>query len=82
MTLEDFGRELQNKSPKSRDMWDRVLYTDDSGCSYDEQVYVTRLPWGVGLALIGSLLLVAWAADGAEWNAISDKVQWIWGLLT
>lgn len=82
MSLEDFGRELKNKPPKNRDMWDRMLYTDDSGCSYDEQVYVTRLPWGVGLALIGSLMLVAWAADGGEWNAIRDKVQWIWGHLT
>lgn len=82
MSLEDFGRELQGKPPKNRDMWDRMLHSDEDGCSYDQQVYATRLPLGVGLALVGSLLLVAWAADGEEWTAISDKAQWIWGLLT
>ena len=82
MSLEDFGRELQGKPPKNRDMWDRMLYTDEDGCSYDQQVYVTRLPFGIGLAFVGSLLLVAWAAGGAEWDAITEKAQWIWGMLT
>lgn len=63
-------------------MFDRMLYSDEDGCSYDQQVYVTPLPLDVGLVLVGSLLLVAWAADGEEWKAIADKAQWIWGLLT
>lgn len=82
MSLEDFCRELQGKPPKNRDMLDRMIYSDESGCSFDQQVYVTRLPFGIGVALVGGLLLVAWASGGEEWQAITEKASWIWGLLT
>jgi hypothetical protein len=75
MSLEDFSREVMGKEPKNRSWLDRVTFTDDSGCSYDQQVMVARLPLGVGLALVGGLLLVAWATDDPAWAKLVEQLQ-------
>lgn len=74
MSLEDFGREVMGKPPKNRDMWDRMLYTDEDGdCSYDMQVATTPLSWPLALAVIGGLALVGWAANDPEWQKWAAK---------
>ncbi len=78
MSLEDFTRELQGKPPLNRDPFERMAYSDKDGCSFDREAFVTPLHFGVGLALAGGILLVAWASGGAEWNAVREKAQLIW----
>ena len=75
MSLEDFSREVMGKAPKNRSAIDRMLVTDDSGCSYDQQVMTIRLPLGIGLAAIGGLLLVAWASDDPVWVRLVGQIQ-------
>lgn len=75
MSLEDFGREVMGKPPKNRDMVDRWVYTDEDGCSFDRQVWVSPLPLGVGFAMIGGLLLIGWASDDPAWHALAAKFQ-------
>lgn len=78
MSLEDFTRELNGKPPLNRNPFDRMTVSDESGCSYDREAFVTPLHFGVGLAFAGGLLLVAWASGGDEWTAITDKVEQLW----
>jgi hypothetical protein len=75
MGLEDFSREIMGKAPKNRSAIDRVLVTDDSGCSYDQQVATVRLPLGIGLAAVGGLLLVGWASDDPAWTKLVGQIQ-------
>lgn len=75
MSLEDFSREVMGKEPKYRSWLDRVTFTDDSGCSYDQQVMTIRLPLGIGLAAVGGLLLVAWASDDPAWIKLVGQIQ-------
>ena len=81
MSLEDFSREVMGKAPKNRSAIDRMLVTDDSGCSYDQQVMTIRLPLGIGLAAVGGLLLVAWASDDPAWTKLVGQVQSILSFL-
>lgn len=81
MSLEDFSREVMGKPPKNRSWLDRAVYTDEDGCSYDQQVMVTRLPLGVGLALAGGLLLVGWASGDPAWNELMSRINAISSLL-
>ncbi len=75
MSLEDFSREVMGKPPKNRSWLDRATFTDEDGCSYDQQVVVTRLPLGVGLAVIGGMLLVAWASDDPTWTELMARIS-------
>ena len=75
MSLEDFSREVMGKAPKNRSAIDRMLVTDDSGCSYDQQVGTIRLPLGIGLVAVGGLLLVAWASDDPAWTKLVGQIQ-------
>jgi hypothetical protein len=75
MSLEDFSREVMGKAPKNRSAIDRMLVTDDSGCSYDQQVATVRLPLGIGLAAVGGLLLVGWASDDPAWTKLVGQIQ-------
>lgn len=70
MSLEGFSREVMGKPPKNRSWLDRAAFTDEDGCSYDQQVVVTRLPLGVGFVVIGGMLLVAWASDDPTWTEL------------
>ncbi len=74
MSLEDFSREVMGKPPKNRDMVDRALFTDEDGCSYDQQVAVARVPLGVGVAVFVGLLFVGWASDDPAWAAMLDRM--------
>lgn len=80
MSLEDFTRELQGKPPLNRHPFERMAYSDEDGCSFDREAFVTPLHFGVGLAFAGGLLLVAWASGGAEWDAVTRKAQQLWDL--
>jgi hypothetical protein len=64
MSLEDFSREVMGKPPKNRSWLDRTTFTDEDGCSYDQQVVVTRLP-----------LLVAWASDDPTWTELMARIS-------
>jgi hypothetical protein len=75
MGLEDFSREIIGKAPKNRSAIDRMLVTDDSGSSYDQQVATVRLPLGIGLAAVGGLLLVGWASDNPAWTKLVGQIQ-------
>ncbi|MGH6653013.1 MAG: hypothetical protein ACREB7_17975 [Sphingopyxis sp.] len=74
MSLEDFSREVMGKPPKNRSMIERWTYTDEDGCSFDQQVWVTRLPFGVGIAAVAALSLVAWANDDPVWRDLVAKL--------
>ena len=75
MSLEDFAREAMGKPPKNRDLLERVLYSDEDGCSFDQQVYVVRLPLVLSLAFGGALLFVAWAVGGPEWDGLAASLD-------
>lgn len=75
MSLEDFSREVMGKAPKNRSIIDRMVVTDDSGCSYDQQVMTIRLPLGIGLAVVGGMALVAWASDDPAWTKLVAQIQ-------
>jgi hypothetical protein len=81
MGLEDFSREIIGKAPKNRSAIDRMLVTDDSGSSYDQQVATVRLPLGIGLAAVVTaaavvgLLLVGWASDNPAWTKLVGQIQ-------
>lgn len=74
MSLEDFSREVMGKPPKNRDLVDRAIFTDEDGCSYDQQVAVTRVPLGVGFAFFAGLFLVGWASDDPAWTKMVDRI--------
>ncbi len=80
MSLEDFTRELQGKPPRNRDTLDRWAYSDEDGCSYDREAFVTPLSMGIGVAFFGGLFLVDWASGGTEWQVLRDAAAWLWGL--
>ena len=82
MSLENFGRALSGKPPKDRSMTDRMLVTNDDGCSYDQQVMTVRLPLGVGIAVVGGMLVVAWASGDPLWTDLTDKLSQFLELLT
>lgn len=72
--MEDFAREVGGKPPRNRDMVDRMLLTDEDGCSYDQQVMVGRLPLGIGIALVGGLLTIAWASGDPAWTELTTRL--------
>ena len=82
MSLEDFTRELQGKPPRNRSVFDRYAYSDEDGCSYDQEAFVTPLHIGVGAAFFGGLFLVDWATGGSEWKALWDLLGWLWNILS
>lgn len=81
MSLEDFAREVAGKPPKDRGMVDRMLLTDEDGCSYDQQVMVGRIPLGLGIAFFAILLTVAWASGDPAWTELTAKLGQFFGLL-
>lgn len=78
MSLEDFAREVKGQPPKNRSWSDRWVVTDEDGCSYDMQVATVRLPIGIGLVLVATLLFVAWVADDPFWNQLMAHLKVVW----
>jgi hypothetical protein len=77
MNLQDFGRELRGRPPKNRDYFERLVVTDEDGCSYDRQVATVRLSWPVGIAVIVCLLVLAWASDDPAWrDLLTNLGEW------
>lgn len=75
MSLEDFSREVTGKPPKNRSWLDRATYTDEDGCSYDQQAMVSPLPLGIGLAFCGGLLLIGWATGDPVWAEMVGRIK-------
>lgn len=75
MSLEDFSREVMGKPPKNRSLVDRAMFSDEDGCSYDQQAMVVRAPLGIGLAFCGGLLLVGWASGDPIWTRLVERLE-------